>query len=123
MAQSAARPTMTDSPASRLRAHVEMLAGTIGERHLWRCEALDRAARYISAQFQSSRYTPALQTFDVARIPVSNVEATLMGTDRPAEIVVIGAHYDSVSGCPGANDNGTGVAAMLELAERFSGRP
>jgi Zn-dependent M28 family amino/carboxypeptidase len=106
-----------------LRAHVEMLAGTIGERHLWRCEALDRAKRYVSAQFETGGYTPQLQTFDVARIPVSNVEAALTGTDRPAEILVVGAHYDSVSGCPGANDNGTGVAAMLELAKRFSSRP
>src|SRR5262245_26603764 len=114
---------MTDSPTSRLRAHVEMLAGTIGERHLWRCEALDRAARYVSAQFETAGYTPQLQTFDVARIPVSNVEATLAGTDRPAEIIVVGAHYDSVSGSPGANDNGTGVAAMLELVQRFSRRP
>ncbi len=36
---------------------------------------------------------------------------------------MIGAHYDTVSGCPGANDNGTGVAAVLELAQRFSRRP
>jgi Zn-dependent M28 family amino/carboxypeptidase len=100
-----------------------MLAGTIGERHLWRCEALDRAARYISAQLESGGYAPQLQTFDVARIPVSNIEAALTGADQPAEIVVIGAHYDSVSGCPAANDNGTGVAAMLELAHRFSLRP
>ena len=100
-----------------------MLAGTIGERNLWHCEALDRAARYISAQLSSGAYAPQLQTFDVAKIPVSNVEATLTGTDQPAEIVVVGAHYDSVSGCPGANDNGTGVAAMLELAQRFSRRP
>ena len=100
-----------------------MLAGTIGERNLWRCEALDRAARYISAQLTNAGYAPQVQTFDVAKIPVSNVEATLTGTDRPAEIVVIGAHYDSVSSCPGANDNATGVAAVLELARRFSRRP
>jgi len=113
---------MPHTAASRLRARVEMLAGTIGERHLWRCEALDRAARYISAQFERCGYTPRWQTFDVAKIPVSNVEATRPGTDPSAGSVVVGAHYDSVSGCPGANDNGTGVAAMLELAERFSRR-
>ena len=113
---------MPHPAASRLRAHVEMLAGTIGERHLWRCEALDRAARYVSAQFEGG-YVPQWQTFDVARIPVSNIEATLTGTDQAADIIVVGAHYDSVSGCPAANDNGTGVAAMLELARRFSGRP
>ena len=63
------------------------------------------------------------QTFDVAKIPVSNVEATLTGAAHAAEIVVVGAHYDTVSGCPGANDNGTGVAAVLELAQRFSPPP
>ena len=115
--------TMPNSATSRLRAHVQMLAGTIGERNLWRCEALDRAARYISAQFSGGGYAPEWQTFDVAKIPVSNVEATLTGAAHAAEIVVVGAHYDTVSGCPGANDNGTGVAAVLELAQRFSRRP
>ena len=115
--------TTLDSAASRLHAHVQMLAGTIGERNVWRCNALDRAARYVAAQFASGGYAPRLQTFDVAKIPVSNVEATLEGVGRPEEIVVIGAHYDTVSGCPGANDNGSGVAAVLELAQRFSRRP
>ena len=42
-----------------------MLAGTIGERNRWRCEALDRAARYISAQLTNAGYAPQVQTFDV----------------------------------------------------------
>jgi Zn-dependent M28 family amino/carboxypeptidase len=115
--------TTLDTAASRLRAHVAMLAETIGDRNVWRCEALDRAARYIAAQFSDGGYVPQLQTFDVAKIPVSNVEAALTGAARAAEIVVVGAHYDSVAGCPAANDNGTGVAAVLELARRFSRRP
>ena len=115
--------TTLDAAASRLRAHVEMLAGAIGDRNVWRCEALDRAARYIAAQFSAGGYAPQLQTFDVARIPVSNVEAALTGDARAAELVVVGAHYDSVAGCPAANDNGTGVAAVLELAQRFARRP
>ena len=115
--------TTLDTAASRLRAHVAMLADTIGDRNVWRCEALDRAARYIAAQFSTGGYVPQLQTFDVAKIPVSNVEAALAGAARAAEIVVVGAHYDSVAGCPAANDNGTGVAAVLELAQRFSRRP
>jgi Zn-dependent M28 family amino/carboxypeptidase len=115
--------TTLDTAASRLHAHVAMLADTIGDRNVWRCEALDRAARYIAAQFSTGGYVPQLQTFDVAKIPVSNVEAALAGAARAAEIVVVGAHYDSVAGCPAANDNGTGVAAVLELAQRFSRRP
>jgi Zn-dependent M28 family amino/carboxypeptidase len=105
--------------ASQLRVHVEMLAGTIGERNVWRYAALERAAEYVSAQLSASGYTPRRQTFEVAKLPVSNVEAVLAGRTA-SEIVVIGAHYDSVQGCPGANDNGTGVAALLELAGRFA---
>ena len=112
----------SDSPASRLHRHVEVLAGTIGDRHLWKYAALNRAADYIASQLVASGYTPHRQTFEVSKMPISNVEATLEGTARAHEIVVVGAHYDTVPGCPGANDNGTGVAAVLELAQRFSQR-
>ena len=108
--------------APRLRAHVEMLAGTIGERHLWSYGALEQAAQYISTRLTAAGYTPRRQTFELAKLPLSNIEAVLEGSTRGAEIVVVGAHYDTVVGCPGANDNATGVAAVLELAQRFSGR-
>jgi Zn-dependent M28 family amino/carboxypeptidase len=100
-----------------------MLAGTIGERNLWSYGALEQAAQYISTQLTGSGYTPRRQTFELAKLPLSNVEAVLEGTVCAAETVVVGAHYDTVVGCPGANDNATGVAAVLELAQRFSGRP
>lgn len=100
-----------------------MLAGTIGERNLWRYEALNRAAGYVSTQLAAPGYTPRHQTFEVSKVPVSNIEATLPGAVRADEVVVVGAHYDSVVGCPGANDNATGVAAVLELAHRFAQRP
>ena len=109
--------------APRLRAHVEMLSATIGERNLWHYGALERAAQYISAQLTSSGYTPRRQTFELAKLPLSNVEAVVEGTARAGEIVVVGAHYDSVSVCPGANDNASGVAAVLELAGRFARMP
>lgn len=50
-----------------------------------------------------------------------NVVAELRGTTRPGEIVLIGAHYDTEVNTPGADDNASGVAAMLELARRFAG--
>jgi Zn-dependent M28 family amino/carboxypeptidase len=62
------------------------------------------------------------RSYEVSRLTVSNIEVTLPGTSRAGEIVVIGAHYDTVKGCPGANDNATGVAALLELARRFASR-
>ena len=55
------------------------------------------------------------------RTNFDNIETEIRGT-RP-EIIVIGAHYDSVFGSPGANDNGSGVAALLALARRFAGKP
>jgi Zn-dependent M28 family amino/carboxypeptidase len=106
-----------------IRLHVESLAGTIGERNVWKYSGLMRAAEYIESEFRAPGYSPSRQTYEVSRLPVSNIEAALPGRTRPGEIVVVGAHYDTVGGCPGANDNGTGVAALLELARRFAGRP
>jgi Zn-dependent M28 family amino/carboxypeptidase len=113
-----------DADSARvLRAHVERLAGSIGERNVWEYERLQRAAEYIEHDLRTSGYEPQRQIFDVSRLPVSNIEAALTGTTRADEIVVLGAHYDSVRGCPGANDNATGVGALLELASRVAGRP
>ena len=100
-----------------------MLAGRIGERNVWQYAALNRAAAYIEGHFAECGYVPVRQTYEVSRLPVSNIEATLAGTTRRDEILVLGAHYDTVTGCPGANDNATGIAALLELARRFAGRP
>ena len=95
-----------------------MLAGTIGERNVWRYSALRQAADYIAGQFTACGLEPARQSYEVARLPVDNIEATLPGTSRAREIIVLGAHYDTITGCPGANDDATGVAALLELARR-----
>jgi Zn-dependent M28 family amino/carboxypeptidase len=108
---------------SHLRRHVEMLAGTIGERNLWRYAALQRAAEYIESELSASGYTPLRHTYEVSRVPVSNIDATLTGTASADDVVVVGAHYDTITGCAGANDNGSGVSAVLELARRFAGRP
>lgn len=109
--------------ADRLRADVEMLAATIGERNVWRFEALRRAATYIKNRVTAVGYEPGVQSYDVHKLPVENIEAALPGTSDPAAIVVVGAHYDSVTECPGANDNATGIAATLELARRFARAP
>jgi len=109
--------------APLIMAHVETLAGTIGERNLWRPGALERAALYIEEVFRRQGYAPSRQTFEVQRLQVSNIEAVRAAGSSGTEVVVVGAHYDSVIDCPGANDNGTGVAAMLDLARRFAKRP
>lgn len=101
--------------SSRLKAHVHRLAEAIGERNLWRYPALEEAAEQIFDTFRSYGYAPITQEFSVHDKTVKNIEALLPGADR-SSAVVIGAHYDTVPGSPGANDNATGVAAVLELA-------
>src|SRR2546426_841658 len=103
----------------QLKAHIVMLAGTIGERNLLRYQALNAAAGYISQQFQEMVYTVREQIFVVEGKTVKNLEAELPGKSHAKEIILFGAHYDSVIGSPGANDNATGVAAVLALA-RFA---
>jgi len=98
-----------------LRRHVELLGRTIGERHVWRPEALAQAADYVERQLGGVGYRVGHQGFTARGEAVANVVAEREG-DRPGEIVLVGAHYDTVRGSPGANDNGSGVAAMLELA-------
>jgi hypothetical protein len=111
------------SLAAELRQHVAHLAETIGERNvLRRPRELAQAADYLAAELAGSGYEVSRQAYDVSGVPCHNIEAEQPGTTRPGEIVVIGAHYDSVPGTPGANDNGSGVAAMLALARRFSGQ-
>jgi Zn-dependent M28 family amino/carboxypeptidase len=68
-------------------------------------------------------YEVQRQEFTVTGGTVRNLEAGLVGTSLPDEIVVVGAHYDSVIGSPGANDNASGVAGLLEMARLLAGRP
>ncbi len=104
----------------RLQAHVEKLAGQIGERNLWKYQRLEAAADYIEGIFRASGYEVKKQKITLEGKDTWNLEVQIKGASFPEEIVVIGAHYDSVMGSPGANDNASGVAALLELARAFS---
>ncbi len=99
--------------AEELRAHVQVLAGDIGERNHWRPQALARAAAYLRETWTRQGYTVRQQDYEVEGETWSNLEVTRPGRERPEEIVLVGAHYDSVRGSPGANDNASGVAALL----------
>jgi hypothetical protein len=101
---------------ARLSAHVAELAGRIGERNFRRPEALAAAAAYVEAELAALGYQVVSQPFTVDGQPFRNVEATLAGHERADEVVVVGGHYDSVVGTPGADDNATGTAAVIELA-------
>ena len=103
-----------------LRADVQKLAGDIGERNMWRYPQLNAAADFIEESFSRAGMHPRRDSYDMHSQSCHNIEAEIPGA-RP-EILLIGAHYDSVFGSPGANDNGTGVAATLALARRFAAK-
>lgn len=108
--------------AAELRRDVTHLAEEIGERNMrHRPEELARTAEYLTAELAAAGHPVERQEYEVEGTVCANLEVEFPGTIRPDEIVVVGAHYDSVSGSPAANDNGSGVAAVLALARRFSG--
>ena len=106
----------------KLQSHVGALAGRIGERNVWRPEALAAAADYIRVTLEDLGYAVRDQSFLSEGVEVANLEVELPGHLVPREIIVLGAHYDSAPGTPGANDNASGVAALLEIARLLAGQ-
>jgi Zn-dependent M28 family amino/carboxypeptidase len=106
---------------AELIADVRVLGGEIGERNMARYQQLIGAATFIEDSFSRAGLQPRRDSYELHGRACHNIETEIRGA-RP-EILVIGAHYDSVLGSPGANDNGSGVAAMLALARRFAARP
>jgi len=117
---STAGPLSPDEIALReeLRVDVQKLAGDIGERNMWHYAQLNAAADFIEDSFSRAGFHPRRDSYDMRGQACYNIEVEIPGADR--DIVLIGAHYDSVFGSPGANDNGSGVAATLALARRFA---
>jgi hypothetical protein len=103
-----------------LRRDVEYLAGPIGERNVIVESAYANAARYIEQSLREAGYATERQTFVAEGYTCTNVIGELRGTSD--EIVVLGAHYDTVDESPGADDNASGVAALLALARTFAHR-
>jgi len=105
---------------SELVADVKALAEDIGERNLNRYPQLMAAAEFIEASLMRVGLTPRRESYELRGRTCRNIEVEIRGA-RP-EILVVGAHYDSVSDSPGANDNASGVAGLLALARRFAGK-
>jgi hypothetical protein len=104
--------------AARLRGHVIAIASA--EHNMQEPEAYEASALYLERQLSKAGYAVRRQSFEVKGTPVRNLEVEIRGSDAASGIVVVGAHYDSVEGAPGANDNGTGVAAILEIARALA---
>lgn len=102
--------------AANLKKHVAFLAGTIGERNVISYQALESTRQYIEDFLENEGYKVRSQEYVVQMRKVKNLIVEIPGATRSNEIIIIGAHYDTVYDCPGADDNSSGVAALLELA-------
>lgn len=106
---------------ARLEAHVRKLSVEFAPRDVSHLENLDRAAAYIADQFRQTGASVSEQPYNVQSRSYRNVTASF-GPDT-SERIVVGAHYDSAGPLPGADDNASGVAGLLELARLLGSQP
>lgn len=104
---------------NNLKRYVYMLSEDIGDRNLYKIDMLNKAADYISQMFDSYGYKSRFQDFVVSGITVKNIIAEKTGKSTPQKIILVGAHYDTCFN-PGADDNASGVATLIELARLLS---
>ena len=116
-------PTLSsaeDQLRNALRSDVEMLSETIGQRNSLNYAGIEKAAEFLEAELNTAGYTVNHNKYQIDGKDYDNLEVEIKGNDRPDQIMLIGAHYDSVPFSPGANDNTSGTAATLELAKLFA---
>lgn len=123
-AQDAPRDIAALIDSASIEAHIRALAVEIGARPAG-SEAEAEAADYIAAQFEAWGYAVSRQAFEVPQYGITsqNVIAhqPATGTNAESGVIVIGAHYDSVTNGTGADDNASGVATVLAAAEALAG--
>jgi Zn-dependent M28 family amino/carboxypeptidase len=115
------RPNIDPTLVANLTRHVDCLAGLIGPRPLANFAAFTAAATYVERELKSAGYDIDRQTYTIGTQEVTNIVAERTGGRRKDEIVIIGAHYDSVSTTPGADDNASAVAVLIETARLVRG--
>ena len=113
--------TMIDiqQTTARLKEHLTVLTRTIGERSVYRPENLKKTETYIRSIFRDIGLDPRSQTYRYEQMEVANIEAEVSFGDSPSKRYVLGAHYDSVAGTVGADDNASAVAVLLETARQL----
>ena len=106
--------------AKRLRRHVVAIASK--EHNVDNYPELERSARYIEKTLSGYGHAVIRQEYESRGHRVRNLEVAISSAAAPAQkVVVVGAHYDSAFGATGANDNGSGSAAVIELARMLKG--
>ena len=114
-----------DDLVAALRNHVRALSDDIGERSVVRGDGLERARAYVRQAFEAAGLTVREQTYDYNGRRVANLIADLPGSptangSASSPPYIVGAHYDTAVGTPGADDNASGVAAVMEIARVLS---
>ncbi len=104
--------------SKQLQHHVKQLADEIGERHYGEPKAYNNAADYIVDNFQEIGLVPYEEELG-DKLQFRNIIAEHYGTSLPDEVIVVGAHYDTAWMSPGADDNASGVSALIEIARRL----
>lgn len=108
--------TEEEGPLSRdLKSSVQHLAADIGARGGQKTGALQEAREYIERELSVAGLAPVETSFDGAGSKLYNVQADLAGK-RASEVVILGAHYDTMPYSPGADDNASGCAALIAIA-------
>lgn len=109
------------SAAARLEADVRHLADDIGERNFLRPGSLDRACAYLAGELARAGWETKTEEYDAGGGERGRNVSVVLAKKR-APVLVVGAHYDSAYATPGADDNASGCAALLELARRLKGQ-
>lgn len=104
-----------------LKVHVEALTKNIGERSVSRLWNLEKTAEYIETFYHEINVDSQREPYLYGKSTVSNVVADIVFTNGDLKVFLIGAHYDSVRGTVGADDNASAVAVQLEVARVLSG--
>ncbi len=105
-----------------LRQDIQKIAVEIGARNSSQYDRLNATKVFLETNLAQSGYQVHQQEYKIDNNTYYNLEVEKIGTEYPKEVVIIAAHYDSAFSSPGANDNGTGVAAVLELARIFANK-
>jgi hypothetical protein len=105
-----------------LKKTVYRLSRDIGSRGYLQIDALQRTSDYIVSEMKRYGYAVSLQPYQFQGNTYSNVSVEIRGKKSPGKILIIGAHYDTVTGTPGADDNASGIAGLLELTRLLYNR-
>lgn len=109
----------TKKTVERLQGHVQQLTVTIGERSVRLPENLEKTAAYIESFFQDIDLPVQRESYSYKDFTVSNIVANIDFRANPNKNYLLGAHYDSVWGTVGADDNASAVAVQLETARQL----